>query len=329
MRRGRARVARRSPRAGQAESGSAARSTSAVGKRVDRRGVVESTSSAARESATVRPPAASARTRQVTGSSESWATAPDGSLARCPESSTASASTAASPASPARRAASGARPRSRSPRPAATSSTSTGAIPPRRARRSRRSAAAARSSSSTSRRRTPPPASARSRPPPLPSAASTSSSTRPACRARHGARGQRRGRAARPARRPRSACWRSRARPGRVFVAQGSGAIVNVASLLASRAACSSRRYAIAKHGVLGLTRALANEWAPHGVRVNAHRARLHRDRLQPAPARRSRALPGDARPHPGGPLGRARRPRRRLRLPLLARQRLHDRARW
>jgi len=28
--------------------------------------------------------------------------------------------------------------------------------------------------------------------------------------------------------------------------------------------------YATAKHGVLGLTRAFANEWASHGVRVNA-----------------------------------------------------------
>ena len=57
---------------------------------------------------------------------------------------------------------------------------------------------------------------------------------------------------------------------GRVFVAQGSGAIVNVASLLAFQGGVLVSSYAIAKHGVLGLTRALANEWAPHGVRVNA-----------------------------------------------------------
>jgi 2-deoxy-D-gluconate 3-dehydrogenase len=57
---------------------------------------------------------------------------------------------------------------------------------------------------------------------------------------------------------------------GRGFVAQGSGAIVNVASLLAFQGGVLVSSYAIAKHGVLGLTRALANEWAPHGVRVNA-----------------------------------------------------------
>ena len=57
---------------------------------------------------------------------------------------------------------------------------------------------------------------------------------------------------------------------GRIFVPQGSGAIVNVASLLSFQGGVLVSSYAIAKHGVLGLTRALANEWAPHGVRVNA-----------------------------------------------------------
>jgi 2-deoxy-D-gluconate 3-dehydrogenase len=57
---------------------------------------------------------------------------------------------------------------------------------------------------------------------------------------------------------------------GRRFVEQRSGAIVNVASLLSFQGGVLVSAYATAKHGVLGLTRALANEWAPHGVRVNA-----------------------------------------------------------
>jgi 2-deoxy-D-gluconate 3-dehydrogenase len=74
---------------------------------------------------------------------------------------------------------------------------------------------------------------------------------------------------------------------GRGFVEQGGGAIVNVASLLSFQGGVLVSSYAIAKHGVLGLTRAFANEWAPHGVRVNAlapgyiatdFNARLHKD---------------------------------------------------
>jgi 2-deoxy-D-gluconate 3-dehydrogenase len=63
--------------------------------------------------------------------------------------------------------------------------------------------------------------------------------------------------------------WLSRA-AGRGFVRQGSGAIVNVASVLSFQGGVLVSSYATAKHGVLGMTRALANEWAPHGVRVNA-----------------------------------------------------------
>jgi 2-deoxy-D-gluconate 3-dehydrogenase len=57
---------------------------------------------------------------------------------------------------------------------------------------------------------------------------------------------------------------------GRGFVEQGSGAIVNVASLLSFQGGVLVSSYATAKHGVLGLTRAFANEWASYGVRVNA-----------------------------------------------------------
>jgi 2-dehydro-3-deoxy-D-gluconate 5-dehydrogenase len=57
---------------------------------------------------------------------------------------------------------------------------------------------------------------------------------------------------------------------GRGFVEQGSGVIVNVASVLAFQGGVLVSAYATAKHGVVGMTRAFANEWAPHGVRVNA-----------------------------------------------------------
>jgi 2-dehydro-3-deoxy-D-gluconate 5-dehydrogenase len=57
---------------------------------------------------------------------------------------------------------------------------------------------------------------------------------------------------------------------GRRMVAQGSGKIINIASLLAFQGGILVPSYAAAKGGVAQLTKALANEWAPKGVNVNA-----------------------------------------------------------
>lgn len=57
---------------------------------------------------------------------------------------------------------------------------------------------------------------------------------------------------------------------GRGMVAQGSGKIVIVASVLSTQGGLRVPGYASSKHAVLGLTRALCNEWAGHGVNVNA-----------------------------------------------------------
>jgi 2-deoxy-D-gluconate 3-dehydrogenase len=57
---------------------------------------------------------------------------------------------------------------------------------------------------------------------------------------------------------------------GRHMLAQGSGKIVNIASLLSFQGGLTVPSYAAAKGGVAQLTKALANEWAAKGVQVNA-----------------------------------------------------------
>jgi NAD(P)-dependent dehydrogenase (short-subunit alcohol dehydrogenase family) len=56
------------------------------------------------------------------------------------------------------------------------------------------------------------------------------------------------------------------------MVEQRGGSIVNIGSLTSSisiRKSVGLSPYAASKSGLLGVTRALATEWAPHGVRVN------------------------------------------------------------
>lgn len=57
---------------------------------------------------------------------------------------------------------------------------------------------------------------------------------------------------------------------GRGMLARGSGSIVNVASMLSFQGGVLVPGYAASKHAVVGLTKALANEWAGRGVNVNA-----------------------------------------------------------
>jgi 2-deoxy-D-gluconate 3-dehydrogenase len=57
---------------------------------------------------------------------------------------------------------------------------------------------------------------------------------------------------------------------GGAMVARGQGKVIFTASLLSFQGGITVPGYTAAKHGVAGLTKALANEWAPHGVNVNA-----------------------------------------------------------
>ena len=57
---------------------------------------------------------------------------------------------------------------------------------------------------------------------------------------------------------------------GRHMLANGGGAVVNVASIAAERGVAERAPYTASKAAVVGLTRTAAVEWAPRGVRVNA-----------------------------------------------------------
>jgi 3-oxoacyl-[acyl-carrier protein] reductase len=54
------------------------------------------------------------------------------------------------------------------------------------------------------------------------------------------------------------------------MIEQGSGTIVNIASRLGQMGIAETAAYSAAKAGLIGLTRALAREFGPRGIRVNA-----------------------------------------------------------
>ena len=57
---------------------------------------------------------------------------------------------------------------------------------------------------------------------------------------------------------------------GGAMVERGSGKVIFTASLLSFQGGINVPGYTASKAGVAGLTKALANEWAPRGVNVNA-----------------------------------------------------------
>lgn len=57
----------------------------------------------------------------------------------------------------------------------------------------------------------------------------------------------------------------------RQFIAQGKGGkIINIASMLSFQGGIRVPSYTASKSAVMGLTRLMANEWAKHGINVNA-----------------------------------------------------------
>ncbi len=67
-----------------------------------------------------------------------------------------------------------------------------------------------------------------------------------------------------------NAAWFLAQAAARQMVKQGKGKIINIASLLAHQGGVIVPGYTAAKHGILGMTKAMSNELASKGVNVNS-----------------------------------------------------------
>lgn len=64
--------------------------------------------------------------------------------------------------------------------------------------------------------------------------------------------------------------WACAVEAAKLMAENGGGDIVNIASILGLRVTSALAPYAVSKAGVVQMTKALALEWARHGIRVNA-----------------------------------------------------------
>ena len=57
---------------------------------------------------------------------------------------------------------------------------------------------------------------------------------------------------------------------GQDMIARRTGKIINIASMLSYSGGITVPAYTASKHGIAGITKALANEWAAHNIQINA-----------------------------------------------------------
>lgn len=67
-----------------------------------------------------------------------------------------------------------------------------------------------------------------------------------------------------------SAAFRLSQLVGKQMIDKGGGKIVNIASMLSYSGGITVPAYTASKHGIAGVTKALANEWAASNIQVNA-----------------------------------------------------------
>ena len=57
---------------------------------------------------------------------------------------------------------------------------------------------------------------------------------------------------------------------GKQMIKNGGGKIINIASMLSYSGGITVPAYTASKHGIVGITKALANEWAQYNLQINA-----------------------------------------------------------